>query len=96
MARARRKQASQFIDDVPSPRAKAMPDVCPLCEVSYGAEISTHLLSHAPVELCQRCDEQDKSWRLDEDGVQYFRKDVSLFYCRGCGRYAPLEIIPES
>ena len=89
MARARRKQASQFVDDGPSPMARGLPAVCPLCQVSYGAEMLTHLHSHAPGEMCQRCDEKDKSWRLDEDGVQYFRKDVSLFYCSGCGRYAP-------
>jgi hypothetical protein len=96
MARARRKQASQFVNDVPAPRAKTMPAVCPLCEVSYGTETLTHLLRHAPGELCQRCDEKEKGWRLDLDGVQYFRKDVSIFYCSGCGRYTPVEVIPES
>jgi hypothetical protein len=82
MARARRRHPSQFVDDVAPPRVRTTPEVCPVCQVSLPdvlLDVTTHLQSHAPVELCQHCDSKDKGWRLDWDGVQYFRKDLSLF-----------------
>jgi hypothetical protein len=97
MARARRRHLSQFVDDVPPPRVKTMPAVCPMCQEAYPDELMLpHLQSHAPASLCSRCDEKEKGWRLDLDGVQYFRKDVSLFYCSGCGRYPAVDASPAS
>ncbi len=64
-----------------------MPAMCPLCGDPFGTEMLTHLRSHAPAEVCQRCEVKEKGWRLDLDGVRYFRSDVSIFYCTGCGRY---------
>lgn len=94
MARARRKQ-EQVDAGEGKPIARTMPDVCPVCGISDRAEMPIHLQSHAPVEICQRCDVPQKGWRLDWDGVQYFRKDVSIFLCSGCGRHAPIEASPE-
>jgi hypothetical protein len=96
MARARRKPGVQVDAGEGKPMVRGLSEVCPLCKVAYGAEISMHLQSHAPASLCQRCDEQDKGWRLDLDGVQYFRQDVSIFYCSGCGRYPAVEGSPEA
>jgi hypothetical protein len=72
--------------------------MCPLCQVSLPAailEATTHLQSHAPVELCARCDQQEKGWRLDWDHVKYPRPDMSFFFCSGCGRYAPVIVREE-
>jgi hypothetical protein len=96
MARARRKVNVQGAEGEAKPRVKTMPSVCPLCGVSSPDEMTTHLQSHAPAEICSRCDQKEKGWRLDLDGVQYFRKDVSLFYCTGCGRYPAVDVPPES
>jgi hypothetical protein len=71
------------------PPARKTPEVCPLCGVS-PLNIMDHLTSHAPKELCQRCDGKEKSWKVDLDGVQHFRPDISVFYCSNCGRYAPM------
>jgi hypothetical protein len=95
MARARRKHPSQFVDDEAHPGVKTMPLVCPLCGVSSPDEMITHLQSHAPTALCQRCDGKEKGWRLDLDGANHFRPDVSVFYCSNCGRYAPVTMTRE-
>jgi hypothetical protein len=80
MARSRRKKDAEPAEGDGAPIAKRiMPDVCLLCGNRSGAEMLTHLYSHAPAELCQRCEVKDKGWRLDLDGVQYFRADVSIF-----------------
>jgi hypothetical protein len=90
MARARRKQPSQFVDHEAPPRARTSPRVCPRCDLEVPGEMITHLQSHSPIELCQRCDATEKGWKLDCDAVQYVRQDVSIFYCSHCGRYAPV------
>jgi hypothetical protein len=88
MARARRKPNSASTEGDGAPIAKRiMPNVCPLCGNRSGAEMLAHLRSYAPAEVCQPCDVKEKGWRLDWDAVQYFRADVSIFYCTGCGRY---------
>lgn len=93
MARVRRKQG--HVDEgEQQPIVTRMPDVCPLCAVSSD-EMVTHLQSHAPIEVCQRCEANEKGWRLDSDGVTHFRPDVSIFYCSVCGRYAPVPITEE-
>jgi hypothetical protein len=66
--------------------------VCPLCGMSFPREMLTHLESHAPVELCQRCDGKEKGWRLDSDSATHPRPDMSIFYCSYCGRYAPVDV----
>ena len=76
MARSRRKQG-QVDTGESKPIGKSMPAVCPLC--GLDAPALTHLQSHAPGELCQRCDGKEKGWRLDTDGALHFRPDVSLF-----------------
>ena len=95
MARARRKQPSQVVDNGAPPTVKTLPAVCPLCGGSFPREMLTHLHRHAPVELCQHCDGKDKGWRLDTDGATHFRPDVSLFYCSHCGRYPPMNVGEE-
>ena len=94
MARFRRKVHEHGHEGETKPQVKAMPAVCPLCGVSSSDEMTTHLQSHAPGEMCLRCNGQEKSWRLDLDGSTHFRPDVSLFYCSNCGRYGPIE--PQS
>jgi hypothetical protein len=98
MARGRRKQAQVDEGEI-KPIGKTLSTVCPLCRVE-DSEMLTHLQSHAPVAICQRCDGQDKGWRLDTDGALHFRPDVSMFYCSNCGRHAPVnvgeEVIPVS
>lgn len=51
--------------------------------------MQAHLYSHAPTASCQRCEVKEKGWRLDWDLVKHPRPDVSVFFCSGCGRYAP-------
>jgi hypothetical protein len=58
--------------------------------MSFPREMLTHLESHAPTALCQHCDGKEKGWRLDTDGANHFRADVSIFFCSHCGRYAPM------
>ena len=94
MARARRKQGLQVDAGESKPIVKATPEVCPLCG-SADEDMLTHLQSHAPTALCQRCEAKDKGWRLDGDGAAHHRPDVSLFYCSNCGRYAPVEVAPQ-
>jgi hypothetical protein len=97
MARGRRKQYSTDVEPL-DPKHRTLPEVCPLCQVSLPAailEATTHLQSHAPVELCARCDQQEKGWRLDWDHVKYPRPDMSFFFCSGCGRYAPVIVREE-
>ena len=58
MARGRRKQYSKDVEPL-DPQQRTLPVICPLCQESLPAvilEATTHLQSHAPVELCQRCD----------------------------------------
>jgi hypothetical protein len=88
MARSRRRKDVEPAegDGAPSIR-RTIPKVCPLCEVSSPDKMLTHLHSHAPVDVCQRCEVNEKGWRLDLDAVQYFRADLSIFYCSNCGRY---------
>jgi hypothetical protein len=95
MARARRKHPSQFVDDEPPPMGKSMLVVCPLCgrgpdDIPFPDDMAAHLKSHAPAEICQRCDGKERDWRLDWDNVKYPRPDVSVFYCSHCGKYAPV------
>ena len=94
MARARRKQG-QVDEGESKPIVKSMPTVCPLCGVEAADEMLTHLQSHAPGEICQRCDGKEKGWRLDTDGATHFRADVSLFYCNNCGRHAQVNTREE-
>ncbi len=96
MARLRRKKGVEPPEGEGEPIVRrTMSDVCPLCGNRAGAEILTHLYNHAPAEVCQRCEVKEKGWRLDLDGVQYFRPDVSIFYCSGCGRYPQMPIRKE-
>jgi hypothetical protein len=94
MARGRRKAYSRDAEPL-EPQQRTLPAVCPLCGGSCPQEMLTHLQSHAPVEICQRCDGKEKGWRLDGDGAAHHRPDVSLFYCSHCGRYAPVEVAPQ-
>jgi hypothetical protein len=55
----------------------------------------THLESHAPEDLCQRCEGKEKGWRLDTDGAMHFKVEVGIFYCSHCGRYAPVNMREE-
>jgi hypothetical protein len=98
MARARRKTAQPPEKDVQHLVVRIMPAYCPLCEarLEHVPSGTAHLQSHAPAELCQRCDEQTKGWHLDWDAVQYFRKDRAIFYCSGCGRYPAVDGSPAS
>jgi hypothetical protein len=87
MARARRKPNSAPDEDDGAPIIRrTIPKMCPLCEVS-SPDMLTHLHRHAPVKVCQRCEMKEKGWRPDLDAVQYFRTDLSIFYCSNCGRY---------
>jgi hypothetical protein len=43
MARARRKQAVSVANGEQAPMVRRMPAVGPLCEVSHGTEMQTHL-----------------------------------------------------
>jgi hypothetical protein len=95
MARARRKPQVQVDAGEGKSIVKTLPAVCPLCGVSFPREMRTHLLSHAPVEPCQRCDGKEKGWRLDTDGATHFRPDVSIFYCSHCGRYPSMNVGEE-
>jgi hypothetical protein len=63
--------------------------------MGFPGEMITHLQSHAPGGVCQRYDETKKGWKLDLDSVQYFRPNVSIFYCSYCGRYAPVSAREE-
>jgi hypothetical protein len=97
MARGQRKQYSKDVEPL-DPKQRTLPDTCPLCQESLLAailEATTHLQSHAPAELCARCDQKEKGWRLDWDNVKYPRPDMSFFFCSGCGRYALLSIREE-
>jgi hypothetical protein len=101
MARARRSKPGQVKGDW-TPITPTLPDTCPLCgqkfiegNLDMRAEMPTHLQSHAPAEICQRCDGTGRAWRLDADGATHFRADVSIFYCSNCGRYAPVEMAPQ-
>jgi hypothetical protein len=97
MARGRRKQYSKDVEPL-DPQQRTLPDRCPLCQESLPAatlEATTHLQSRAPVELCARCDQKDKGWRLDWDNVKYPRPDMSFFFCSGCGRYPPMNVGEE-
>ena len=79
--RGRRKQYSHASEPL-DPTQRTLPDLCPLCGESLpGAilEATAHLQSHAPVELCERCDQKEKGWRLDWDNVKYPRPDMSFF-----------------
>jgi transcription elongation factor Elf1 len=93
MARARRSKQGEVKGDW-TPIKPTLPDECPLCGVSSD-EMLPHLQSHAPVEICQRCEAKEKGWRLDGDGATHFRTDIGLFYCSNCGRYAPIEVAPQ-
>jgi hypothetical protein len=55
MARARRKQG-QIDEGNGKTIARTTVDVGPLCGISDSAEMPIHLQSHAPTEICQRCD----------------------------------------
>lgn len=92
MARGKRKSYAHAGEPL-APQQRTLPAVCPLCSVSSPDE--PHLKSHAPGELCQRCDGKEKGWRLDSDEATHPRPDMSLFYCSNCGRYAPLEVAPQ-
>jgi len=94
MARGRRKQYSKDVEPL-DPKQRALPEVCPVCRVSYGSDMLAHLQSHAPAEICQRCDVAQKGWRLEWDHVTYPRPDMSFFFCSGCGRYAPVNVREE-
>lgn len=97
MARSRRKKGAEPADGDGEPTiSRTMPAVCPLCGNHSDAEMLAHLQSHAPAEVCQCCDVKEKGWRLDLDGVQHFRVDVSIFYCSGCGRYPQISIRKEA
>jgi hypothetical protein len=97
MARARRRKPEVQVDAREGkPIVKSLPAMCPLCGVSVPREMLTHLLSHAPGELCQRCDGKEKGWRLDTDGATHFRPDMSLFYCSHCGRYPSMTVGEEA
>jgi hypothetical protein len=91
MARARRKQGVQQVDEGEGkPIVRATVEVCPVCMVRPDEDMSTHLRGHAPIERCRHCGEKHVAWRVDLDGVTYPRPDVSLFYCDPCGVYAPV------
>jgi hypothetical protein len=94
MARGRRKQYSTDVEPL-DPKQRTLPDVCPLCRMPFAQEMLTHLQSHAPVEVCQRCDGKEKGWRLDTDGALHPRSDMSIFYCSHCGRYAAPNVREE-
>jgi hypothetical protein len=94
MARGRRKEYSRDAEPL-DPKQRTLPAVCPLCEMSVPREMLTHLESHAPVEVCTRCDGKEREWRLDTDGANHFRADVSIFFCSHCGRYALLPVREE-
>jgi hypothetical protein len=94
MARARRTKAPVVTNGGNgAPQGRVLPPVCPVCgELLPGEPLDAmaHLHSHAPGQLCSRCHEAEKGWRVDWDLVKHPRPDVSLFFCSGCGRYAPL------
>jgi hypothetical protein len=97
MARGRRKQYAETGEPL-DPKQRTIPDKCPLCQESLTAailEATTHLQNHAPVELCVRCDQKEKGWRLDWDNVKYPRPDMTFFFCSNCGRYAPMHVREE-
>jgi hypothetical protein len=99
MAGARRSKPGQVKGDW-TPITPTLPEVCPLCgsgpdELPFPDDMAAHLRSHAPAEICQRCDGKERDWRLDWDNVKYPRTDMSVFYCSNCGRYAPVTMTRE-
>jgi hypothetical protein len=91
---ARRTRKTTPAEETPAVKP-LVPDVCPVCPKPLPgtrAEAITHLQGHAPPQACGNCGTQHTGWTLDWDGVMYPRKDVSLFYCSPCGRYAPVPV----
>jgi hypothetical protein len=100
MAKARRKKGSEPVNGEDTPRVRATPEVCPICgttreAITFPDDMAAHLQSHAPVGRCPHCGNQHTDWKVDWDGVSYPRKDMSIFYCSPCGRYAPVNIREE-
>jgi hypothetical protein len=92
--RTRRKEQAEDAGGTPALK-RTTPQSCPVCERSLSGttdEATTHLRSHAPQQACGNCGTQHTGWTLDWDGVMYPRKDVSLFYCSPCGRYAAVPV----
>ena len=94
MARARRRTTkAEDAGDTLAPQ-RTIPEACPVCEQSLPRtmdEATTHLRNHAPQEPCGHCGTQHTGWTLDWDGIMYPRKDISLFYCSPCGKFAPVK-----
>ena len=81
------------------PLCGEVPEVPPLEEtlmegkkpvrLTAEAVLMAHLERHRPTQPCRHeGGEVHQGWKLDLDGVRHFRRDVSVWYCVPCGRYA--------
>jgi hypothetical protein len=83
-------EACPICQDVPTPPTASVPRGEPrptAAEVLRG-----HLETHRPTNPCRHSHptgQEHQTWVLDWDLVMYPRANLSCWYCRPCGHYAP-------
>jgi hypothetical protein len=94
MARAQRNNSPTSTSG-DTPQSRRVPGIltCPVCDVPLGdGSPEVHLQEHKPTVGCIMCTGHT-DWRIDWDNVVY-HPERSLFYCRPCGRFAPVTMAP--
>jgi hypothetical protein len=81
--------ACPVCQDVPPPPTASVPRGTP--KPTAAEVLRGHLEAHRPTTRCRHCQpgQSDAQWVLDWDLVMYPRPDLSFWYCRPCGHYAP-------